>query len=179
VVRSKERRSAPVHRDGREEPVFDLLCRERCRRHPTSVAMEAVDAVRESLCRRWRPESRSGAHARQRLCGAHLAKPWRTSQQQAIYVASRINQLRKSSSAASQSFKNLRTPDLSSDLHFALSDPISCGFFFGAQEHPDARICRSVEKLRLAIPVDQSDRSPTHAVEATESSRYLRASSFC
>ena len=31
-----------------------------------------------------------------------LAKPWRTSQEQAIYAASRINQLRKSSSAASQ-----------------------------------------------------------------------------
>ena len=32
----------------------------------------------------------------------HLAKPWRTYQKQAIYAASQINQLRKSSSAASQ-----------------------------------------------------------------------------
>jgi hypothetical protein len=35
------------------------------------------------------------------LFETHLAKPWRTCQQQAIYAASRINQLRKSSSAAS------------------------------------------------------------------------------
>jgi len=36
------------------------------------------------------------------ICETHLAKPWRTCQYQAIYAASRINQLRKSSSAASQ-----------------------------------------------------------------------------
>jgi hypothetical protein len=36
---------------------------------------------------------------------SNLAKPWRTCQKQAIYAASRTNQLRKSSSAASQLIK--------------------------------------------------------------------------
>jgi hypothetical protein len=35
----------------------------------------------------------------------HLAKPWRTYQLQAVYAASRINQLLKSSSAASHASK--------------------------------------------------------------------------
>ena len=39
------------------------------------------------------------------LFETHLAKPWRTCQKQAIYAASRINQLRKSSSAASHTGK--------------------------------------------------------------------------
>ena len=37
------------------------------------------------------------------------AKPWRTYQEQAIYAASRINQLRKSSSAASQLLKPVKS----------------------------------------------------------------------
>ena len=45
--------------------------------------------------------------SRQRLLRSsrHRAKPWRTCQQQAIYAASRTNQLRKSSSAASHTRK--------------------------------------------------------------------------
>ena len=35
------------------------------------------------------------------------------------------------------------------------SEPISCGFFFGTQEHPDARIGSFVVDLRPAIPADQ------------------------
>jgi hypothetical protein len=65
---------------GEKDRCSTFFCRGRCRRHPTFVAMEVVDAVRESLCRPWRPESRSHARARQRLCGSHLAKPWQTCQ---------------------------------------------------------------------------------------------------
>ncbi len=45
----------------------------------------------------------------------HLAKPWRTCQLQAIYAASRTNQLRKSSSAASHACKINKISNLRRD----------------------------------------------------------------
>ena len=51
----------------------------------------------------------------------------------------------KSLPLSQEGHKNLQTLDLSSDLHLPFSDPISCGFFVGAQEQPDARIGGLVE----------------------------------
>jgi len=81
-------------------------------------ASTVVDTRREGG--RHRPQTLS----RQRLLRSsrHLAKPWRTCQKQAIYAASRINQLRTSSSAASQLCKTNRISNLQAAL---ACDPLS------------------------------------------------------
>ena len=67
-----------------------------------------------------RPDRRWGPDELTVLPGLHCAKPWRTYQEQAIYAASRINQLRKSSSAASQPHKISKTNMLRGYMSIAL-----------------------------------------------------------
>jgi hypothetical protein len=71
-------------------------------------------------------------------CSGFSAKPWRTCQKQAIYAASRINQLRKSSSAASQ----LRKANKISDLRVT-HDSASCKALFlnGLRRHSRTGRC--------------------------------------